>query len=83
MKQTTNHRMNGIQWDAAYQEDLDFDDDLTLLSIKQKYMQVKMTQLAAALEKVGLLIHKENTKHLKIHTAIEEPVKLGGTIWRR
>ncbi|CAH2282124.1 Hypothetical predicted protein [Pelobates cultripes] len=58
---------NGIQWTLWSQlDDLDFADNLTLLSHSQQQMQEKISVLAATSAQVGLIIHKEKTKILKI-----------------
>ncbi|CAH2326140.1 Hypothetical predicted protein [Pelobates cultripes] len=67
MKTFTSKCRNGIQWTLWSQlDDLNFADDLALLSHSQQQMQEKISVLAAALAQVGLIIHKEKTKILKI-----------------
>ena len=69
---------NGIQWTLFEQlDDLDFADDLALLSHSRQQMQEKTTVLADTSTKVGLKIHKGKTKILKINTS-EDPVMLFG-----
>ncbi|VDP68728.1 unnamed protein product [Schistosoma curassoni] len=49
MKTSTSERKHGIQWIARMQlDDLDFVDDLALLSHTQQQMQGKSTSVAAA-----------------------------------
>ncbi|VDP38994.1 unnamed protein product [Schistosoma margrebowiei] len=56
---------NGIQWTTRMQlDDLDFADDLALLSQTQQQMQEKTTSVAAASAAVGLNIHKGKSKVL-------------------
>ncbi|VDP10193.1 unnamed protein product [Schistosoma margrebowiei] len=59
MKTSISEGKHGIQWTFRMQfDDLDFADDLALLSRTQQQMQEKMTSLAAASAAVGLNIHK-------------------------
>ncbi|XP_076434618.1 uncharacterized protein LOC143274632 [Babylonia areolata] len=80
MKTSTADRRNGIQWALLDQlDDLDFADDLALLSQSHQQMQDKTTELAATSSQVGLNIHKGTTKILKINTAREDPVTMHGS----
>ncbi|VDP59152.1 unnamed protein product, partial [Schistosoma mattheei] len=59
MKTSTSGGKHGIQWTVRMQpNDLDFTDDLVLLSQTQRQMQEKTTSVAAASAAVGLNIHK-------------------------
>ena len=79
MKMTTVQRTSGIQWTLWTQlEDLDFADDLALLSHSHQQMQDKTIELAAASLQVGLNIHKGKTKVLRINAASTDPVTLEG-----
>jgi len=79
MKTCTKQRRNGIQWTLNTQlEDLDFADDLALLSHSHQQMQEKTSELAAISSRVGLNIHKRKTKILKVNAVSMEPVKLEG-----
>ncbi|CAH2326746.1 Hypothetical predicted protein [Pelobates cultripes] len=67
MKTSTSEFRNGIQWTLWSQlDDLDFADDHALLSHSHQQMQQKISVLAASSAQVGLIIHKEKTKILKI-----------------
>ncbi|KAK7090431.1 hypothetical protein V1264_010229 [Littorina saxatilis] len=80
MKESTNNRRNGIQWTLWSQlDDLDFADDLALLSHNQQQMQEKTDILTATSSQVGLNIHKDKTKILKINTTSKEPTTLSGS----
>ncbi|XP_076452167.1 uncharacterized protein LOC143287768 [Babylonia areolata] len=80
IKTSTADRRNGIQWTPLDQlDDLDFADDLALLSHSHQQMQDKTTELAATSSQVGLNIHKGKTKILKINTAREDPVTVHGS----
>jgi len=79
MKTTTTDRNNGIQWTLATQlDDLDFADDLALLSHSQKQMQEKTTHLETTSAGTGLNINKKKTELLKINTASSTPVTVNG-----
>nr|KAG5702955.1 hypothetical protein BaRGS_034728 [Batillaria attramentaria] len=79
MKTSTAQRRTGIQWTLWTQlEDLDFADDLALLSHSQQQMQDKTTELATTTSQVGLKIHGGKTKILKINTASSDSITLDG-----
>ncbi|KAL0159452.1 hypothetical protein M9458_043177, partial [Cirrhinus mrigala] len=70
---------NGIQWTLWKQlDDLEFADDLALLSHRQQQMQEKINVVAFMSSQVGLNIHKDKTKILKVNTTTTEPVTLNG-----
>ena len=79
MEATTNGRRNGIQWTPWSQlDDLDFADDLALLTHNHRQMQDKTSVLANTSAQVGLDIHPQKTKILKINTSNPAPVTLDG-----
>ncbi|VDO54737.1 unnamed protein product [Schistosoma margrebowiei] len=59
-------------------DDLDFTDDLALLSHTQQQIQEKMTRVAATSAVVGLNIHKEKGKVLRYNTACNNSIILDG-----
>ena len=68
MKTTTEGRKNRIQWTLWTQlEDLDFADDLALLSHNRHQLQEKMTLLVETSAQVGLNIHTGKTNHEDEH----------------
>ena len=78
MKQTTEGKKNGIRWILWTQlDDLDFADDLALLSNSRQQMPEKTSILAAYASQVGLQIHPHKTKILKTNSTSTESVKLG------
>ncbi|CAH8613024.1 unnamed protein product [Schistosoma curassoni] len=78
MKTSTSEGKHGIQWTSRMQlDDLDFADDLALLSQTQQQMQ-EMTSVVAASAAVGLNIHKGKSKILRYNTACTNPVTLDG-----
>ncbi|VDP74186.1 unnamed protein product [Schistosoma curassoni] len=79
MKTSTSEGKHGIQWTSRMQlDDLDFADDLALLSQSQQQMQEKSTSVAAASAAVGLNIHKGKSKILRHNTACNNPITIDG-----
>ncbi|VDO69332.1 unnamed protein product [Schistosoma margrebowiei] len=75
MKTSTSEGKHEIQWTSRMQlNDLDFADDLALLSQMQQQMQEKTTSVAAAAA-VGL---KGKNKILRYNTACTNPIKIAG-----
>ncbi|VDO81037.1 unnamed protein product [Schistosoma margrebowiei] len=56
--------------------DLDFANNLALLSQTQQQMQEKTTNVAAASVAVGLNIHKGKSKVLRYNTACTDPITI-------
>ena len=70
---------NGIQWTSWEQlEDLDYADDLALLSHNHLKMHDKTSRLAEESAKLGLRINKVKTKVLRINTTSEVTVVVEG-----
>ncbi|VDP36481.1 unnamed protein product [Schistosoma margrebowiei] len=79
MKTSTSGGKHGIQWTAQNQlDDLDFADDLALLSHTHEQMQIKTASVAAVSASVGLSIHKGKTKVLKFKAENSNPITLLG-----
>nr|KAG5689681.1 hypothetical protein BaRGS_006306 [Batillaria attramentaria] len=79
IKSTTAGRKNGIQWTLWTQlDDLDFVDDLALLSHSHSQMQDKTTCLKATSAGTGLKINRKKTELMKINTTANTPVTVGG-----
>lgn len=77
MKETTWGKKNGIQWSLLEQlDDLDFADDLALLSHKHSQMQDKTSTLESIASSIGLRINREKTKVMRINTNNIEPIVL-------
>ena len=77
MKESTTDKRNGIQWTLWRQlDDLDFADDLALLSHTHQQMQDKTSTLEANASKVGLRINKDKTKVMKVNTKKDDRIKL-------
>ncbi|VDO53774.1 unnamed protein product [Schistosoma margrebowiei] len=79
MKTSTSEGKHGIQWTSRMQlDDLDFADDLALLSQTQQQMQEKTNSVAAASAAVGFIIHKVKNKILQYNTACTNPITIDG-----
>ncbi|CAH8459102.1 unnamed protein product [Schistosoma turkestanicum] len=79
MKTSTSGGKHGINWTVRTQlDDLDFADDLALLSHTQQQMQEKTTSVAAASAAVGLNIHKGKSKILRCNTTCTNRITLDG-----
>ena len=82
MKRSTEHLRSGIQWTLFSQlEDLDFADDLALLSETHKKMQQKTERLQEKSSQLGLKINVGKTKVMKVNNRSSEPISLeSGTV---
>ncbi|VDP74904.1 unnamed protein product [Schistosoma mattheei] len=79
MKTSTSGGKHGIQETARMQlDDLDFADDLALLSQSQHQMQEKTNNVAAASAAVSPNIHEGKNKSLRCNTACTNPVTIDG-----
>ncbi|VDO61394.1 unnamed protein product [Schistosoma margrebowiei] len=79
MKTSISEGKHGIQWTSRMQlDDLDFADDLALLSQTQQQMQEKTTSVAAASAAIGLNIHKGKSKVLRYNTTCTNQITIDG-----
>ena len=79
MKTATKEKRNRIQWTMLTQiDDLDFADDLALLSHSHRQIQDKTTELALISAQVGLKINKRKTKILRTNATCETSIMLEG-----
>ncbi|VDP48646.1 unnamed protein product [Schistosoma margrebowiei] len=79
MKTSTSEGKHGIQLTSRMQlDDLDFADDLALLSYTQQQMKEKTDSVAAASAAVGLNINKGKGKVLRYNTACTNPATIDG-----
>ncbi|VDO71932.1 unnamed protein product [Schistosoma margrebowiei] len=79
MRTSTSEGKHGIQWTAQNQlDDLDFADDLALLSHTHEQMQTEAAGVATVSASVGLSIHKGKTKVLKFKAESSNPITLDG-----
>ena len=79
MKKTTQNRRNGIQWTPRSQlGDLDFADDLALLSHSHQQMQEKTELLNTVSTQLGLNINRSKTRIMKANTKNNNPITRNG-----
>ena len=77
MRQSTAGQRTGIQWTLIKQlEDLDFADDVALLSHKQQDAQEKLHRVAEEAEKTGLQINIKKTEVMRVNNKQKDPVQL-------
>ena len=77
MTQTTKNERNGIQWTPFTQlDDLDFADDLALLTHTIKQMIEKTILLNKTSNKCGLFINKDKTKTMRINATSNELINI-------
>ncbi|VDP51850.1 unnamed protein product, partial [Schistosoma margrebowiei] len=78
-KTSTSEGKHGIQWTSRMQlDDLDFADDLALLSQTQQQMQEKTTSVASVSAAVDLNIREGKSKILRYNTACTNPITIDG-----
>ncbi|CAH8845511.1 unnamed protein product [Trichobilharzia szidati] len=74
MRQTAGNEETGIKWTHTKNlEDLDFADDICLISHKLEDMQVKSNKLAEEASKIGLQVNIEKTEVMKIPGQHQQP----------
>jgi hypothetical protein len=79
MRNVNTDRRHGIQWGLVNRlEDLDFADDLCLLSETHGDMQMKLKDLTNKADKAGLIINIMKTKAVRINTSKTDPFTLRG-----
>ena len=79
IKKATDGRRNGIQWTMFNQlDDLDFADDIALLSHSHQQMQEKLTQVERRAVETGLCINTKKTKVLKSNTKTRADLTVNG-----
>ncbi|VDP06956.1 unnamed protein product [Schistosoma margrebowiei] len=79
MKTSTSEGKHRIQWTSRmHLDDLDFTDDLALLSQTQQQMQEKTNSVAAASAAAGLNIHKGKSKILQYNITCINQITLDG-----
>ncbi|VDO62065.1 unnamed protein product [Schistosoma margrebowiei] len=79
MRTSTSEGKRGIQWTVQNQlDDLNFSDDLALLSHTHEQMQTKTASVAEVSASVGLSTHKWKTKVLKFKAENSNPITLDG-----
>jgi len=81
MKETTRDVKRGLSWTFTETlEDLDFADDIALLSHRHQDMQAKTNDMASTGKQLGLNINVSKTKIMKINALSEEPITINSEI---
>uniref|UniRef100_A0A0L8I877 Reverse transcriptase domain-containing protein n=1 Tax=Octopus bimaculoides TaxID=37653 RepID=A0A0L8I877_OCTBM len=76
MRRVTADKRTGIQWSFDKQlEDLDYPDDICLLSHKQQHAQEKLYSVAEA-EKTGVQINIKKTEVMSVNNRQQDPLRL-------
>ena len=77
MRQSTAGRRTGIQWTFTRQlEDLDFADDISLLSHRHQDAQEKLCRVAEEAVKTGLQINIGKTEAMRVNNKQQDPLQL-------
>ena len=77
MRQSTAGQRTGIQWTFTKQlEDLDFADDISLLSQRQQDAQEKLCRVAEEAGKTGLQINTGKTEVMRVNNKQQDPLQL-------
>ncbi|GFS18255.1 endonuclease-reverse transcriptase [Elysia marginata] len=80
-RQTTEDQNRGIRWDLFTNlEDLDFADDLALLSHTHHHIQEKTSRLNTYAKQIGLKISKKKTEVMILNVLNPQPVQIDETI---
>ncbi|VDP82740.1 unnamed protein product [Schistosoma mattheei] len=83
MKTSTSEGKHVIHWTARMQlDDLDFADDLDLLSRTQQQMHEKTTSVTEDSAAIGLNIHIGKSKILRYNTTCNNPITLHGETFK-
>ncbi|KAL9982039.1 hypothetical protein ACROYT_G010825 [Oculina patagonica] len=78
MRRTTERHRNGIRWNfTSTLEDLDFADDIVLISSKYEHIQNKTNRLVDNAGRVGLKLNAHKCKAMRMNTRIEDKVTIG------
>lgn len=77
MRTTLGNEITGIRWTMnSFLEDLDFADDICLLSSNKNNMQSKTSRLNEVAQSVGLNINEKKTKVMTVHSDTQQPVTI-------
>ena len=81
MRQTTGDKNRGIRWNLFTNlEDLDFADDLALLSHTHTHIQEKTNELNTNAKQVGLKISKKKTEMMVLNIPNPRPIRVDETL---
>ena len=80
MKRVTEEQRRGIQWTLLSSlEDLDYADDIALMSHRHQDIHQKTESLSDIASTIGLKVNKKKTQVMRINTTSNAPVTLDGT----
>ena len=78
MRRTTENHRNGIRWNfTSTLEDLDFADDIVLISSKYEHVQSKTNRLVDNAGRVGLKLNAQKCKVMRMNSRREDKVMIG------
>ena len=78
MRKTVDGERTGVRWKfTSMLEDLDFADDLALLSSTMNHLQQKTTKLTENATKVGLKLNAQKCKLLNVNGKSDDKLKVG------
>ena len=79
MRQATEDQKRGIRWTLfSTLEDLDFADDLALLSHTHQHMQEKTSRLSDFAQQIGLKISQKKTEVMTLNISDPLPIQANG-----
>ena len=79
MKRTTESRETGIEWvNGEFLEDIDYADDLALVSEDVDDLQEKTTRLSRKARGMGLKISVKKTEIMRVGTADDQRIMVDG-----
>ena len=79
MRQATSLRSRGIQWTIfSHLQDLDFADDIPILSSTPAHLQEKSDDLNPNAKRTGLIISKRKSKIMCVNSDASRPINIEG-----
>jgi hypothetical protein len=70
-------KMRGIVWKRMISlEDLEYADDICLLSHKYDHMQLKLNDLCRESRKAGLMINYAKREEIRVNNTINRPITI-------
>ncbi|PIK62384.1 endonuclease-reverse transcriptase [Apostichopus japonicus] len=77
MKRVLAGERRGIRWRFTTQlEDLDFADDIALLSAKHDHIQKKTEKVEEMAGRIGLNMNVKKCKHMRMNNRVDAPLKI-------
>ena len=77
LQQTTHGNRQGIQWSlSSILEDIDYADDIALLSSRHQDIQTKTSSLNEIASTIGLRVNRQKTKIMRNNKTINTPVTI-------